>query len=302
MEELNVKELKAKLLEHGLNEEQIDEKFEALKETSALYKTPNGKRIAYIKIAKENKVPLQTISANAVAEAFPMKIEEALDTDKVNMTLTGYCVSGFRANKNGDFYVDLSDDTGIVTFKVWSSDAEFFEDEIDKLKIDEFTPVKIKNLHWKDKKWQPNFSAKYSAIEVVDEPPFAFNEIKPHSTKDMLNEKIYTLKLIGMVVSVEASSLQSVYHCECGKWFKGASDSDVGSLSQCEKCGEPTEVRKSLNGKFLFGDRDGIAEIDVSVFSGLTELNEDDEVFVRGKYQPDTNTIRSWDVTVLKKN
>jgi hypothetical protein len=298
--ELTVRELKQKILDSGVTEEKLKERFEELKETSFLYKSENGKRMAYTKIAKENKVPLQAVSVNVASETFPMSCEEALDTDKQNFSLSGYVISGFRPNKYGDMFMDIADKTGVVTIKVFASNMEALENVLDTEEIDEFTFVKLKNLSWKDKKWKPTFGDN-SSIEKAEET-FPFHEAMMHTTADRKNDKIYALKMYGMIISAEPSSLFKVYHCEAGHRFKGMSENEVGSLATCEKCEKPMEVQYHVNGKVLFGDRNGMCELEISVFSGIDSIEEDTEVFIKGKYNSENDTVKVWELTVIKKN
>lgn len=305
--ELKVTELKQKLLDGGLTEEELKTRVaELLEEIPIIYSSPNGKRLMYVRIAKEKAIPLQVTRGVSAAEVFPMKISEVFESEKDNFTISGFPVGGFRPTKNGDIYMEVADDTGIITVKVWAEQVDQFEDLIDSANITQTTFIKLKNLWWKDKdKFQPNFS-KNSSIEKVDEE-YSIQKALMNTTADIKNDKIFYLKMVGIIVSVEPSAISKIFHCEAGHRFKGASKDDIGTKKMCtnDKCNKPMEVLYYLNGKVSFGDRNGFIDLDISVFQQLDEINEGDEVFVVVKHGTDSqgNEVnRVYEYQVLKKN
>ena len=286
MTELTVKELKQKIIEGGITEEEINTKFEALKETGFLYRTPNGLRMALYKIAKDNKIAIEESSASAVGEVVPLTIEEVYDSDKQRFTISGYPVGGFRPNTNGDLYLTLADNTGKIQVKFWDNKGavEKFEEFIDANGITELSFIKLKNIDWKDKSnYTPNFND-YSAFELVEEAPYPIIEAKTLSTANAKTAK-YGGAMVGAVISIDPTQMRNPKFCgECNKWFKGVKDEEVGEMKHCETCGEVQEVMTALAGTFTFGDRDGFITVELTQFAEVKSLNEGEEVLVRGKW------------------
>jgi len=286
MTELTVKELKQKIIDGGITEEQIDTTFEELKETGFLYRTPNGLRMALFKIAKDNKIAIEESSAGAVGEVFPMKIEEAYDTDKKNMTVSGYPVSGFRLTDKGHIILTLADDTGKISIGFWEGNntPEKLEQFVDENNVTELTYIEVKNISWSDKSFPMPSFGDYSALEVVEEAPFPIIEAKTLSTANAKSSQ-YGGAMVGAVVSIDPTQMRNPKFCgECNKWFKGATDDEVGEMKHCETCGEVQEVMTAIAGTFTFGDRDGFITVEISQFAGIQSLEEGEEILVRGKW------------------
>lgn len=284
MTELNVKELKAKVIEGGITDEQIDKRFEELKKSSFLYTTDNGLRMALMTIARENKIQVEESSASGIGEIFPMKIEEVYESDKKSFTISGYPVSGFRLTDNGHIILTLADNTGRVSIGFWAKNGtpEKLEQFVDENKVDELTYIKIKNVSWSDRSFPMPSFGDYSALEVVEEAPFPIIEAKTLSTANAKTAQ-YGGAMVGVVMSL--GEMRKPKFCgQCNKWFKGANDDEVGEMKHCETCGEVQEVLTALSGIFTFADRDGFITVEITQFAGIQTLEEGEEILVRGKW------------------
>lgn len=290
-----VKELKTLLLKQ-LSEEELEKQYEQLKKENQMF--ARNVRMAYYFIAKQNDISLQTNIATTSREAFPLKIEEMLESEKPNFNLSGYLVSGTRRfvtqKGNGMIIFNIADDTGAIAITVFEDNLEKVEDL--ELEIGDY--VTISNLFWADKNNYNPTLGDYSGIKKA-KPPFGLSEIRANSIATMGDEGYYVIK--GLVVDIPEEGSFEAYHCDRGHWFQGLKPSQVGYDIMCDKCDTLMEVKKhfSVQG-VVFGDETDTTLLNISTFAELESLSVFDEYIFQGQFVDGSFNVRS--ALPLKKN
>ena len=294
MEIQNVKELKQLILDK-INEEELKKRYEVLVAKNKLFE--RNKQMAYHIIATEVGADLNITFSTSAKEAFPVKIGELLDSEKVNFNISGYLLSEFRPfmTKNGKLmmFVTVADNTGIQDVAVWEEQIDNFIEG--GFNMGDF--VKVSNLYWADKQsFMPTFG-KYSHITKVN-AEFTLNEVKTNTTKQLVDGKYFTIK--GIVGSLPEENKFHNFHCDAGHRLTNLTESDIGNSAMCNKCAEPKIVERHLAvSAFILADEEGQVEAEVSIFAGLDDMNVMDEYIFKGKY--DNGKFKVMNVVPISK-
>ena len=286
----------------------ITEAYNKLAEKNSLFKI---NAVAGFNIVASNFGVTLASQAVKYAEAVPLKIDQVQTDPATNFDIEGFIMTEVAElpTEKPMMIVAISDETGCTKVTVFSEQLDTWFDETLDLKMG--TYIKVHNLWWKDKSdgFAPMFT-KLSSIELA-EPPIKITEVKGMPIADMVptvkgakKKAYYTIK--GIVLYVPEDRKMKPKHCLTGHWFKGLDDKDIGTLSHCAGCEKAMKVLNFMQASGVqVADEGGQAEIDISSFAQITDINAMDQVIITGEYKTDENHsepfLNAYQVEIINK-